>query len=386
MTPAKRRAKRKYRAAAWIGLAVLGLLAFVAAFHQPPATVTTAIAARQITFTYHPRSTDPETGRPADGSPNEKPLFAGTFLDELLIRSFDSIRAESGTLSVRTAPTAEWVTVSTGRSLAVTAADDRLPAVAIFSGVGLSGWRYKALPEVTLAATTVRSRPSLRALIDDPAIQLSFGGGAEAVEFKCQLCRIDGVAPQRMLDVRLSDLYGAQLQASTTRGRMTLHMTPGNKGIGDQQFRLSDPRFCGGEPPEPQSTLLSAHVTFKATGKGVQVLGPGSANPPSTTLRFDADTPFDANLTLPRADLAGGREKQEAIGLTFSGRATNVEVAPNCDSAGNPIQPSLVDVVRNNRIYAAGSAAIGLFLFWLGLPEKWQRTWSTVRGKEEKQR
>jgi hypothetical protein len=350
-------------------MAVAGLLlligaALFASFRRPHAPVSANVVATAVTFEYHPIEAEP-TGGP------EVPLLAGAPLQELAVRSFESLTAASGILSLREADDQPWKGVQGSGPIVIRGNGDS--AQAIFPGVTIERWGFGGHPTVSLEFPG--GQPILRALVEGKGIDLFFDAG-ESIEFECQLCRIDGLDQEgvaRVRQVRLSGLNQVALKASS-RSIMVLNATPPPSGFGGQRFRLSDVRFCGGKGREPESTVVSGSVTFPETGDVHTLAGPAGAN--SSFLRLTAEASFVVT-SLRVVDVKG----RSALDLQFDGLAHSAEMPPACDARAAQFQPSYFDVLSHKPVIKGASGALAILLLWLGFFDTFQNLWTRIRGK-----
>jgi hypothetical protein len=335
-------------------------------YYHPPAEVKVEVVVRALRFLYHPAPEGPNPGK-------EAPLLAGVSFDALSVRSFDTISAQVGILSVRDSADQPWKMV---QAAPVMIRSKDTFTKAIFSGGTIKRWRFKQLPTVMLEFTN--RQPVLHALIEGQDIELFFDAG-DSIEFQCQLCLIEGVdgeASSRPRQMRLSELNQVPPKASS-HSTMTLDAIPGPGGFGAQRFSMSRPWFCGGPGPEHESSVVSGNVTFTQTGRVQQVVGQSSANRPGGVLRLIPDNTF-AVTALGVVDLKDGK----ALDLQFDRPARRAELASNCESSGSTFQPSLSEVLAHTWFVATPYTAFLLLLGWLSVYDQVGGVWKRFRGKE----
>jgi len=355
-------------------LSAAALVALIAAalygsLHHPPAEVKVTMAVTALRFLYHPV---PENDPPG----LEKPLLSGAPLRVLSVRSFDTLTAFSGVLSVRDSARDPWTVVQTPAPIEIRSKDASTKA--IFSGGAVQRWRLGELPTVTLEF--INQQPILHATFEGKDINLFFEAG-ESIEFQCQLCVIAGVdqqAPSRPREMKLSEMKHAP-RASSQR-TLVLDAVPGPAGFGVQRFRMSQPWFCGGQQAEAESSIVSGSVTFQQTGRVHTLSGRASVNRPGGVLRLIPDSDFVVT-DLGVEDVGSEKRKESVLKLQFDGLARRAELPANCYSSGPTFQPSFSEVLAATPVVAAPYAALVLLFGWLATYDKVRGLWKRVRDK-----
>ena len=346
------------------GLALLIGAAFYSSFYRPHAQVSADVVATAVKFEYHPPPAEPAGGP-------EVPLLAGATLEELGVRSFETLTVSSGTVSVRDSDDQPWSVVQPTGPIVI--GGDSPSAQAIFPRVAIERWAFASNPTISLEFPG--GQPVLRALIEGKGIDLFFDAG-ESVEFECQSCRIGALEVAPMRQVKLSELNNVALKASS-QSTMVLNVTSGLGEVKGQRFRLSHVRFCGGKGRVPESTLVSGSVTFRDTGDVHSLDGQAGVDNPAGFLRVTAEEAFSATA-LRAVDVNG----LSALGLTFDGLAHRAEMSEACDASGEQFQPSLFNVLSHRPVVVATSAAFAILFGWLALFDQLKGLWGRLFGKE----
>jgi hypothetical protein len=334
---------------------------------HPPAEVSANVVTSALRFVYHPV---------AEGAPGpEKPLLSGAPLETLSVRSFDTLTASTGVLSVRNSAKEPWTVIRNTGPIVIRSKDSTTKA--IFSGSTIERWRFGQAPAVTLEF--VNRQPMLHAVLEGKDVNLFFDAG-ESIEFQCQLCLVEGVdqnAPSLARQMKLSELNQIAPMA-TSRTTMILDILPGTEGLGSQRFRMSQPLFCGGQGPELESSVVSGTVKFPRSGREQELVGQASANREDGVLRLLPSSTFvvTALSVVPE-------KTRRALEVQFDGLAHTAELSARCGSGGRNFLPSVSEVLANTPVVATPYAALLILFGWLGLYDQVQGLWKRVRGKED---
>ena len=70
-----------------------------------------------------------------------------------------------------------------------------------------------------------------------------------------------------------------------------------------------------------------------------------------------------------------------ALEFVFGGRTTRAELSTGCNVTGTPVQPTLYDALKHNRIIAVGSAGFLAFFTWLGFFDQVRGVWDRLQKK-----
>ena len=350
--------RRRMTSAAALG--VLAAAAFYTSFSHPPTSVTADVLVTGLNFVYHP--IEPERDEEV-----ETHLLSGVPFTLLSVRSFDSLDVSRGVLSVKVkdASGTRWEVIPTNGPIKIRRKDRFTKAM--FTGGRIREWRFSERPAITLEFP--KGQPVLNVLVESKDFELSLGGG-DSIEFQCQLCIIDGVdtqAPSLPRELKLSELNQVALTASSGSA-MTLNVIPGPQGFGNQQFRISQPWFCGGSAREPRSTMQSGTVTFDETGQAQTLSG--------RVVRLTPDTTFLVTSM--------GIRNNNELNLKFTGVARTAELSGSCTESGASFQPSLFDVLAKKPVVVATGSALAALFGWLALFDTAQGAWARTQPKERR--